>query len=192
MKKSLIAAAVLAASGAAMAQNVSVYGIVDVFLGSVTTDPGNASLTQTVLDAGGVSPNRWGLKGSEDLGGGLKAEFNLEQGFSSDNGAGSDAKATAFARQSWVGLSGKFGAVRLGRTTTPFDDVSGASDAVFDSGLSPMNYVFKSTGYTARPNNSVYYQAPEMASLSAALSYSLGEDKIATQNASSTTSLGWA
>lgn len=183
MKKSLIAAAVLAASGAAMAQNVSVYGIVDVFLGSVD----NGTVTQTVLDAGGVSPNRWGLKGSEDLGGGLKAEFNLEQGFNADNGAGG---STGFARQSWVGFSGKFGAVRLGRTTTPFDDVSGSADAVFDSALSPMNQgVFISGGYTARPNNTIYYQAPDFSGFSGAFSYSLGEDKTATANSSSTTSM---
>lgn len=199
MKKSLIALAVLAASGAAMAQSsVTLYGILDVYMGSVSNEnnaasvaagAGAGSITQTVLNSGAVNGSRWGLKGSEDLGGGLKANFDLQQGISMDSGAGTSATATAFARQSWVGLSGGFGALRFGRTTTPYDDVSGASDAVFDSALAPMNSVFKSTGYTSRPDNTIYYQAPNMGGFSGALSYSLGEDKTATTDATSTTSL---
>ncbi|TXT38281.1 MAG: outer membrane protein [Comamonadaceae bacterium] len=191
MKKSLIALAVLAASGAAMAQStVTLYGIADVFLASNKTDTGavNGALTQSMLISGGVNTSRWGLKGSEDLGGGLKANFDFQQGFNIDTGAASVATA-AFNRQSWVGFSGGFGAVRLGNTTTPFDDVSGASDAVFDSKLAPMNYVFKSTGYNARPGNTIYYQAPNMSGFSGAFSYSLGEDKTLTTGATSTTSL---
>ena len=190
MKKSLIALAVLAASGAAMAQSsVTLYGWADVYFGSVKTEAAGASLTQTVLNSGGVNGSRWGLKGSEDLGGGLSANFDFQAGFNMDNGAGSSTTATAFSRQSWVGLSGGFGAVRLGRTTTAYDDVSGASNAALDSVLAPMGSVFKSTGYTGRPNNTIYYQAPSMSGFSGALSYSLGEDKTAAADASSTTSL---
>lgn len=194
MKKSLIALAVLAASGAAMAQStVTLYGILDIWGGTVKTETGGNSLTNTVLNSGGVNTNRWGMKGSEDLGGGLKANFDLQTGFNLDDGtgkAGNTAGANQmFARQSWVGLSGGFGAVRLGRTTTPFDDVSGASDAVFDSALAPMNSVFKSTGYNARPDNTIYYQAPTFGGFSGAVSYSLGENKTATTSATSTTSM---
>lgn len=196
MKKSLIALAVLAGSGAAMAQSsVTLYGILDTYLASVKNENNTASggagtsLTQTVLNSGGVNGSRWGLKGSEDLGGGLKANFDLQAGINLDTGAGTSTSATAFSRQSWVGFSGGFGAVRLGRTTTPFDDVSGASDAVFDSALSPMNSVFKSINYTARPNNSIFYQAPDFGGFSGAVSYSLGEDKTATTGATSTTSM---
>lgn len=197
MKKSLIALAVLAASGAAMAQSsVTAYGWADVYFGSVKTETAAAgSLTQTVLNSAGVNGNRWGLKGSEDLGGGLSANFDFQAGFSIDTGASGTltgsaaASPAAFSRQSWVGLAGGFGAVRLGRTTTPYDDVSGASDAALDSVLAPMGSVFKSTGYTARPNNTIYYQAPTMSGFSGALSYSLGEDKTAAADASSTTSL---
>lgn len=194
MKKSLIALAVLAASGAAMAQSsVTLYGIVDTYLASVKNEnnqasrdagAGTGSITQNVLDSGAVNGSRWGLKGSEDLGGGLKANFDLQQGFDSTTGAAAQRKnilgvkeAAGFNRQAWVGFSGGFGAVRLGNTTTPFDDVSGSSDAVFDSALSPMNSVFKSTGYNARPGNTIYYQAPTFGGFSGAFSYSLGEDK---------------
>lgn len=178
MKKSLIALAVLAASGASFAQsNVTLYGIADVFLGVVKTDNGaGTSVSSTVLNSGGVDTSRWGLKGSEDLGGGLKANFKLEQGFNLDTGAVNIA-GQAFSRYSYVGLSGGFGEVKLGKTGTAYDDVSGASDAVFDSQLSPMNHVFVSTGYNWNPANTIYYQAPDMAGFSGAASYSLGENK---------------
>lgn len=197
MKKSLVALAVLAASGAAMAQSsVTLYGILDTYLASVKTETAaavgvaNTSLSQTVLNSGAVNGSRWGMKGSEDLGGGLKANFDLQAGIALDTGAGTSAVATAFSRQSWVGFSGGFGAVRLGRTTTPYDDVSGSSNATFDAALAPANFgVFKSTGYSARQDNMFYYQAPNMGGFSGAISYALGENKTATTGATSTTSL---
>lgn len=188
MKKSLIALAVLAASGASFAQStVTAYGIVDAFLGVVTNDNGTTSLSQTVLNSGGVSGSRWGLKGSEDLGGGLKANFKLEQGFNVDSGSATAGQA--FSRYSYVGFSGGFGEVKLGKTGTAYDDVNGASDAVFDSALSPMNSIFKSTGYNWNPANTIYYQAPSFSGFSGAVSYSLGEDKTAAVGASSITGL---
>jgi predicted porin len=186
MKKSLIALAVLAASGASMAQStVTLYGIADLWFGSVKSEAAGQSLTQTKLDSGGVNGSRWGMKGSEDLGGGLKANFDFQQGISLDTGAGTSTAATAFSRQSWVGVSGGFGAVRLGRTTTPFDDVAGASHAVFDSALSPTVRVFATSAYVGRYNNMMYYQAPDMGGFSGAIAYGLGEDKTATTSASS-------
>src|SRR5450830_1563961 len=173
MKKTLIALAVLAASGAAMAQStVTVYGIADVYGRYSTTDKGNGagSLAKSEIGTGGINTSRWGLKGSEDLGGGLKANFKLEQGFLLDTGAVNVA-GQAFSRYSYVGLSGGFGEVKLGKTGTAYDDVSGASDAVFDSQLAPMNHVFVSTGYNWNPANTIYYQAPTMAGFSGAASY---------------------
>lgn len=198
MKKSLIALAVLAASGAAMAQSsVTLYGIADVWVGSVkntnnaasvAAGAGAGSIRQAVLESGGVNGSRWGMTGSEDLGGGLKANFRLESGFNIDSGSSAQG-GLLFGRHSWVGLSGGFGAVRLGRTATPFDDVNGASNAVFDSALAPAGYVFKSTGYTVRTNNTLYYQAPNFSGFSGAISYALGEDKTAATSATDTTSL---
>lgn len=186
MKKSLVALAVLAASGASFAQSsVTLYGVADIWLGSVKTDDGRGtSLTQTKLDSGGVSHSRWGVKGSEDLGGGLKANFNLEQGFSLDSGAADDSKQ-AFSRYAWVGFSGGFGEVKLGKTGTAYDDVSGASDAVFDSALSPMNHVFGSTNYNWNPANTIIYTSPTMGGFAGEFSYSLGENKTVALGASS-------
>lgn len=197
MKKTLVALAVLAASGAAMAQStVTLYGIADVWFGSDTVDNGTTSLSQTKIDSGGVNGSRFGLRGSEDLGSGLSAIFQFEQGFSIDTGAAADvtnnsgvvANSTGFARHSWVGLAGSFGSTRFGRTPTPYDDISGALDANMDSTLAPMNKVFKSTGYTVRPSNTLAYYTPTFSGFKAGLSYSLGEDKTATRDAGAVTS----
>lgn len=181
MKKSLIALAVLAASGASFAQSsVTLYGIADVWFGRTTA---SGAPTQTVLNSGGVSGSRFGFKGSEDLGGGLKANFLLEQGFSIDSGA--TAAGQAFSRQSYVGFSGGFGEVKLGKMWTAYDDISGATNAVFDSVLSAQNNVWLSTNYQANPNNGLYYVSPSMGGFSAAVSYALGENKTAAVDAGS-------
>ena len=176
MKKSLVALAVLAASGASFAQSiVTLYGLADVWLGNVTTETAGVSVSNTKLESGGVNGSRWGLKGSEVLGGGLTANFLLEQGFSLDTGAGTAGQA--FSRQSYVGFSGGFGEVKLGKVWTAYDDISGASDAMFDSGaLAPMNIVFKSTGYQGNPGNTVYYATPAMGGFAAAASVTTGEN----------------
>ena len=121
MQPTLIAGAVLAlTAGVAQAQSsVTVYGIVDA--GVQYTDKANAkgdSLTE--LNNGGRLPSIWGFKGTEDLGGGMKASFNLEGDFDSGNGASNRGAGTGldrspFARQANVGLSGGFGSVLLGR-----------------------------------------------------------------------------
>lgn len=206
MKKSLIALSVLAASGASFAQSsVTIYGVADIWFGTTKHTlgvpvAGGATSTfgvdgpaaigtqkQTVLESGGVNGSRWGLKGSEDLGGGLTANFKLEQGFALDSGASTAGQA--FSRESYVGLAGGFGEVKLGKVWTAYDDVSGASNAVFDSALAPMNHVFVSTGYQGNPGSTIYYAAPAMGGFGAAVSYSLGEDKTATTSASAITSL---
>jgi len=187
MKKSLIAMAVLAASGAAMAQSsVTLYGIADVWVGSVEKDQdaglradgtiGVATSTSTTsMISGGVSTSRWGMKGSEDLGGGLKANFQYEAGVSVDTGASAD-----FTRQAWVGVSGGFGDVRFGKISSPYDNNSGTSNAVFDSDLAPTNgpggAVFASGDYVSKVNNAIYYKTPSMGGFAADVMYSLDED----------------
>lgn len=172
MKKSLIALAVLAASSASFAQTATVYGIADIWFGKV--DNGTTSITQ--LESGGVSTSRWGIKGAEDLGGGLKANFKLEAAIGLDTGA-----STGFSRESWVGLSGGFGEVRLGKVSSAFNDIEGAAGPVFGSGaFGPMGLAFESDFQeTGRPNNTIYYAAPTMGGFNAAVSYSLDEKAVA-------------
>jgi len=210
MKKTLVALAVLAASGASMAQStVTLYGIADVWFGNDTVDNGTTSVSQTRLNSGGVNGSRFGLTGSEDLGAGLKANFRFEQGLNVDTGAagtvqnnsGATAVTGAFSRHSWVGLSGSFGSTRFGRTPTPYDDVNGALDANLDSNLAPMNNVFRSvgggynviatggsSGYTVRPSNTLAYYTPTFSGFKAGISYSLGENNTATIDSGSVTS----
>ena len=181
MKKSLVALAVLAASGAAMAQSsVTLYGVADVWVGSVKVDNGTTSTSTTSMISGGVSTSRWGMKGAEDLGGGLKAIFQMEHGFNVDTGTQRTA-GSSFDRQAYVGLSGDFGAVKLGLISSPFDNVQGASDAVFDSDLAPANNpgggVFRtSNDYTGKVGNTIGYESPNMSGFAGQISYSLAED----------------
>lgn len=126
MKKTLIALAAVAVSGAAMAQSsVTLYGVANVGF-----QKASGSSAKLVGGADG-SDSRFGLRGSEDLGGGLKANFTFESGFDPATGV-ADGQVTAvsdegvvtrrnqglFQRQAWVGLSGGFGEVRLGRQYT--------------------------------------------------------------------------
>ena len=132
MKKSLLALAVLASfAGVASAQtNVTVYGVVD--MGIQRTD---TNVTEPIwsLDSGIQSGSRLGFKGTEDLGGGLSASFQLENGFNSDNGTLAQG-GRLFGRQAWVGLNGGFGSVKFGRQNTPIFVAVGSVDP-FDVGL---------------------------------------------------------
>ena len=134
MKKSLIALAVLAASGTSFAQSsVTVWGIVDA-----AVSRGNGDVNSvTRLVGSGISSSQLGFRGTEDLGGGMKANFWLEAGLQNDNGAGGGtttnnqasgagtastalgSQGLTFNRRSTVSLSGGFGEIRLGRDYTP-------------------------------------------------------------------------
>lgn len=121
MNKRLIAVAFAAALASnAQAQSVTIYGIVDSgieYVSKVATAGGNDSLTR--LNAGGIAPPIWGFRGTEDLGGGLKASFNLEGDFDSGTGGARFGTLGLFGRQANVGLSGGFGTVTLGRQYAP-------------------------------------------------------------------------
>jgi len=124
MKKTLIAGAALAAlAGFAQAQSVTIFGIVDAgveYQSKVATTTGDDS--RVSMNNGGIAPSIWGFRGSEDLGGGLKAVFNLEGDFSSDTGGSrglGNISNGLFGRQANVGLSGEFGTVLLGRQYSP-------------------------------------------------------------------------
>ncbi len=162
MKKSLIALASLAVVTAASAQSsVTLYGIADVV---IHKDSG----VSTQMTSGGVSTSRWGVKGSEDLGGGLNANFNFEQSVDLTNGSTSGG----FDRQAWVGLSGGFGEIKLGKTGSAYDDVAYLTNPVFDSVLAPTNIWFSYNVYNWNPNKGLYYATPEFGGVSGAISAS--------------------
>jgi predicted porin len=183
MKKTLIAAAVLAASGAAMAQSsVEIYGTVDLWVGSVK-DTAVSNDRTTRLDSNGMDTSKLGFRGSEDLGGGLKANFNLEAEIGPDAGGGLE---NGFDRISWLGLSGGFGEVQLGRVWSAFDD---AFFPLLNNKAAIGFIVAPGLGYNDRPNNSLKYISPEFAGFTATGSYSLGKDNQASSGYGSVASL---
>jgi predicted porin len=166
--RAAIGALALAASCAAQAQSqVTLYGIVDIFV-----QYGKGDGTQTAIQSGGVSGSRFGLKGAEDLGGGLQAKFQLESGILADTGA--QANTAFFNRQSWVGLSSaSWGTVSAGRQTIPQYDILDSFDT-FGTGVgSASSSGIVST--TSRSNNSVKYTAPTVAGFSGVALVGLGE-----------------
>jgi predicted porin len=119
MKKTLVAAALLGAfAGVAQAQTaVQIYGNIDVGL--------NKTSDQT-LAIGKRAANTLGFKGTEDLGNGLKALFQIEMRYDPDTGTTENNGRPLFQGQSRVGLQGDFGMVRLGRGLTPFQEIVGS------------------------------------------------------------------
>ena len=194
MKKSLIALAVLAASGAAMAQSsVTLYGIADAWVGSTETQVNGVGQRQTAVNTSGVNGSRWGLKGSEDLGGGMKAIFTLESGFSLDTGA-SAQNGTLFSRQAFVGLQSGFGTVSLGRQYSAYDNLQGATNQNYDaftfnarSGAGGGVAANGIKDYTNRIDNSIAYTSPSFGGFSGAVVYGFGENKNAVIAATPTT-----
>ena len=123
MNKTLLATTVVATMtcGAALAQSgVTLYGNVDASM-VTATGIGTTSDHRNSFGEGNWSPSVWGVKGSEDLGGGMHANFRLEGGFSSANGAIANGGTTGvFSRQANVGLNGAFGSMTAGLNQSPF------------------------------------------------------------------------
>lgn len=176
MKKSLLALAVFGAfAGTAAAQtNVSIYGIIDIGL---THSRSDVAATRWGIDSGNWYGSRLGFRGTEDLGGGLSAIFQLENGFSADTGALGQG-GRLFGRHAWVGLQGSFGTVRLGRSWTPTysaltdvidpfgDGLAGAAGAFF--GRNIFNAI------DVRTQNAIFY-SNTFGGLKADVAYGLGE-----------------
>ncbi|WP_250502495.1 porin [Caballeronia sp. AZ7_KS35] len=140
---------------------VTLYGIVDN--GIEYRNMTGGAVARAV--SGGLFASRYGFKGSEDIGGGLSVNFQLEQGFSGVTGAAANASA-AFNRQAWVGVSGAFGEARFGLQNTPqymFMNPELDPVAVMSIG-SPMNSF---NSLTIRENNAIAYFTPTLHGLSA-------------------------
>lgn len=189
-------AALGAMAGVAHAQSsVTLYGLVDAYIGQTSRQVDStivasrvAKLKQNVVNGSGQNNSRWGLRGTEDLGGGMKALFVLEGGFQPDTGAFatiSNQGGGLFGRQAWVGLSSGFGTVGLGRQYPAYDDLRGATNMIYDSNFATTAAVW-GTGvqdYQNRSSNSIKYTSPDFAGFSGAVTYGLGENKTATTDA---------
>jgi predicted porin len=180
MKKYLQLGIFLAAIPPAMAQSsVTMYGVVDQFVEYAKTD--HAHVTR--LTDGGVYASRLGFRGTEDLGGGSFASFQLEAGINADNGTGTLAgPGLAFTRLSKLGYGGRWGVIEVGRMFTPlFNSVSRGDPFGFNTLYSPLGLISATdaqkglVGYASRANNMVYYRTPNSLPVMAHVAYSLGE-----------------
>ena len=180
MRKTLLALATLAASGTTFAQSsVTLYGVADAALEHVKAgqntppSPATAVKNATRLTSGQWQGSRWGLRGTEDLGGGLKAVFVLESGFNIDNGTSGQGGAL-FGRQAFVGLGGGFGTLRLGRQYTPTDEVAGLVGTKTYDVLSVAGIM--GVANNDRLNNTITYVSPSFSGLEVQVQYSLGDE----------------
>lgn len=181
-------AAVLALSaGAASAQqasSVTLYGIVDVNIAQSET---HAGATVTGMDE---LPNprgsRFGMRGSENLGGGLRGIFQLEAGLSAKDGI-TTANNQLFNRHAWVGLAGGFGEVTFGRQDTlhrtmnlsGYNDVASEGElsvTTANSGLQLMQ------NFGTRVNNAVRYTSPSFGGVRVRVQSALGQRATASTN----------
>lgn len=172
MKKTLIAAAVMAASGVAFAaSNVTLYGVIEE---GVVVSKAKHKDTLVNLKSGFDSGNRWGLRGVEDLGNGYSVGFILEQGFTANNGDEGEA-GKAFNREAILSVKGGFGSLAFGRT---------GGLAFAQSQAIRTGWVFV-TGYGAagwnaidwvakRMNNTISYASPAFAGFTVHAMYSNG------------------
>jgi predicted porin len=176
MQKKLIALAIAGLgsfAGAAHADDsLTLYGLIDAGVGSYS-HIGPASQTASGFQAGGLTPNLWGMKGSEDLGNGTKAVFGLEGSMSPANGAiGGNSNGNLFGREAYVGLdSSSWGSLKAGLFIDPYliavlitdpNDLTEVGSAlntyVFSQGISQ---IYNSAAIGIFDPNAIQYHSPE-------------------------------
>ena len=187
-----VALAIAALSGAAsQAQsNVTVFGLLD--LGYLNVRASGSGSVSSVNSDGNTS-SRFGARGTEDLGGGLKANFWLEAAVAPDSRVGGSTSTTnkdsvgsnglTFGRRSTVGLSGGWGEMRLGRDYVPsFNNLTVAMHPFGTNGVGNAGQLFYpvNTGGTTvrthvRASNSIGYVLPDMGGFNGQIMYALGE-----------------
>ena len=199
--KQVLATSLLALAGPALAQSsVTIYGVVDAFGQAL-----DGAARQGRLQSGGLSGSRLGFRGSEDLGGGLRAFFVLESALNLDDGSIGQG-GTFYGRQALVGLTTPYGQVSLGRqygslytATSDFsvfgNQPAGPSTALiggFGGGYEPVRGASNTAtapaagatgnGGPARVNNSLRYESPTWRGFSASALYGAGEVAGATDD----------
>ncbi|HET8694450.1 MAG TPA: porin, partial [Aquabacterium sp.] len=170
MKKTLLALAALAATSAAFAQSsVTLYGVVDMSLEKVKGDH-----QVTRVSSGNLATSRIGVKGTEDLGGGMKTNFVLESAVAADTGANGGGSTRFFDRAAWVGLQGGAGELRLGRQDSSIGILAGDSSILGAQAYDDLVIVGTRAGKGyRRVDNAVTYLLPSMVpGVTAQLQYS--------------------
>ena len=173
--------AALAAAGAPAAvhaqSSVTLYGIIDEgvnYTSNVQTSPGQGH-SQYSLSSGILSGSRWGLRGNEDLGGGMKAIFVLESGFDVNNGKMGQG-SLLFGRQAYVGVSNPYGTVTLGRQYDPVVDYIHPlmPSAMFSGSIGAHPGDLDNINNSNRVNNAIKYTSSNYGGFTFGGVYSLG------------------
>ena len=179
MKKKIIASLPLlamAATGAAFAQSsVSLYGNIDEAVTVV-----NGKNTWSGLNSGGNKDSYFGLRGVEDLGSGLKAQFVLESGIQADTGNGDSSSGLDFKRRATVGLAGHFGEVNLGRDETAAYKALQGYDVFNHAGIGGSQSWGIGNNDDKRKDNLIGYVSPSFGGLTFAANYAFGEQDHST------------
>lgn len=147
--------------------NVTLYGIADMSIDSMRSGTSKVSR----VSSGGNQQSRWGVRGVEDLGGGLKAEFNLESRFTMDDGM--LFQGLAFGGRSVVGLSGGWGSVMLGREYVPLWDIKIRSNPYTVTFWSPTQNIISGE---SRADNAISYRSPNWGGLEFSTMYGVGDE----------------
>ncbi|MBO1111907.1 porin [Bordetella petrii] len=178
MKKTLLAAALLAGfAGVAQAEtSVTLYGLIDTGIGYNKVKGDGFDGSRIGMINGVQNGSRWGLRGTEDLGDGLQAVFQLESGFNSGNGSSAQG-GRLFGRQATIGLqSDSWGRLDFGRQTNITSKYFGSIDP-FGAGFGQANIGMGiSAANTVRWDNMVMYQTPSYSGFQFGVGYSFSVD----------------
>jgi predicted porin len=172
MRAALLAVALCEVASVQAQSNVTLYGVVDDAISYVNNQNGHSNV---YLRQGNLYASKFGLRGSEALGGGTRAIFDLQAGFDANTGAASSA-GLLFNRQSYVGLANDtYGTLTLGRQYTPYmlfvGPLASSSWLTGATGAHPGDY--DSLDTTVRINNAVTYASPVFKGFSASVLYGL-------------------
>ncbi len=188
MKKTLIAIAALAATSAFAQSSVTIYGQLDS--GIYHIKKANGTNSATVYGDGSTFSPILGFKGTEDMGGGLKAGFDLQTDVQSNNGG--ENQNGQFRRQANANLSGKFGEVKLGLTTNPIIATNGALMPTGANGNSVSTSASSAIGYADfYTKNAVTYTTPAFMGLTGQIQRGMSNN-IESQSAGSVTAYSLA
>jgi predicted porin len=165
----LFAWVAVACPAVAAAQGVTLYGTFDEYIGHVRSSSG-ARITG--LNDGAILRSRLGVRGAEDLGGGLQLKYVLELGLNADSGTAADS-SRLFDRQSWVGLATPAGEFRAGRQNTEIFMIGGAIDY---TERTTFGSVVNTFGIPSRYDNDLSWRSPRIGGVEATLHYALPEN----------------
>ncbi len=189
MKKTLIALAAVAATGAAFAQSsVTLYGVADASIAKITGTSAELSSAGTMNNGN----SRWGVRGTEDLGGGLTAGFVFEQGLNLEDGSLAKSGGGEFGRGAYMTLAGGFGEVSLGRRLNPAFNTAAAWELSGAANYSAVVSQFGAVLGGIRENSMIMYTSPAMSGFTVQFGHVLKGNNTTTNKASNDLSLRYA